>query len=108
MLIGTGIALNVGAYFITTYITSSAQGVAGSAISAEANPLIRLALSVSYLSLVIHLIAFALILGLYFFLRDRRLRGEGHKLTFDVVTLFVFLFFLYDFLNDLAVLLHYL
>ena len=100
-----GLACNFGAQWLTIFLTTSLQSVVSKTEFLEANPIQRLIQDFQFLNLIWLVCTWALVLGVYLFMRRKRNQDESWKLSFDVATFAIFLMFFIDVWRNTAVIL---
>ena len=99
-LVVSSIGFNVGARFLTIYLTTSIPTLGATAAGLESNPIERLLQSMALLQLVGTAVIYGLLISMYLFVRKKW--GSGSTATNLLVATF-FMLSLMDFSNDLAV-----
>ena len=97
--------LNLGALFITNYLTSTISAYTSAANLLESDPAQRLLLNLGYLHFILQGVLYAILLTFYLYLRGNRNKGQVHKQVFIFIVLLFFILGLTDFGNDLSIVL---
>jgi len=104
-LVTVGLVCNFLAQWLTIFLTSTLKNIVDKTKYLEINPIQQVIQSFQFVNIYWLVFTWAIILGLYVYMRRRRNIDANWEVSFDVVAFFLFLMLFRDVLGDSAVVL---
>ena len=101
--IALSFAFNLGARYLTIFLSTTLTAYVASANSIESNPARGLILAQNWMALAFLAITFAMLFGFYFYLRKRKDVNQAWEFAYINYTMVIFMLFMMDFLNDAVI-----